>query len=123
MVQNGEAKCHRRTFSGIHEKAISEDNQPCTKVLIILWPSLCTSETPNFMPLIDCLTFFWLSGNIKTNASFSKEAAADAADYGHPRNHGEHQILSPVPEVSYQDSNRTLRILSNMFELRKIVTL
>jgi hypothetical protein len=25
--------------------------------------------------------------------------------------------------VSYQDSNRTLRILSNMFELRKIVTL
>lgn len=75
------------------------------------------------MPLIDCLTFFWLSGNMKTNASFSKETAADAADYGHPRNHEEHQILSPVPEVSYQDSNGTLRILSNMFELRKIVTL
>ncbi|KAG6777872.1 hypothetical protein POTOM_017713 [Populus tomentosa] len=64
MVHNGEAKCHRKTFSGIHEKGISEDDQPC----------------------------------IKKNISFSKEVAADAADYGHPKNHVEHAILSPVPE-------------------------
>jgi hypothetical protein len=36
MVHNGEAKCHRKTFSGIHEKGISEDDQPCIKVFIIL---------------------------------------------------------------------------------------
>ncbi|XP_061978395.1 phosphatidylinositol/phosphatidylcholine transfer protein SFH3-like isoform X2 [Populus nigra] len=64
MVHNGEAKCHRKTFSGIHEKGISEDDQPC----------------------------------IKKNISFSKEVTVDAADYGHPKNHVEHAILSPVPE-------------------------
>lgn len=31
MVQNGEAKCKRRTLSGIEEKAISEDEKACTK--------------------------------------------------------------------------------------------
>ncbi|CAK7329664.1 unnamed protein product [Dovyalis caffra] len=31
MVQNGEAKCHRRTVSGIHEKALSEDDQASAK--------------------------------------------------------------------------------------------
>ncbi|KAJ6906174.1 hypothetical protein NC652_023810 [Populus alba x Populus x berolinensis] len=73
MVQNGEATCHRRAFSGIHDKAISEDDQPCTK----------------------------------TNASFRKETAVDAADYGHPRNHGEHQILSPVPESPLSKGNKS----------------
>ncbi|KAJ6402832.1 hypothetical protein OIU84_014858 [Salix udensis] len=64
MVQNGEGKCHRRTFSGIHEKGISEDDQPCTE----------------------------------KNISFNKVAIVDAADYGHPKNHVQHAILSPVPE-------------------------
>jgi len=44
-----------------------------------------------------------LSGNTKKNISFSKEVTVDAADYGHPKNHVEHAILSPVPEVSYKD--------------------
>uniref|UniRef100_A0A6N2KRM4 CRAL-TRIO domain-containing protein n=1 Tax=Salix viminalis TaxID=40686 RepID=A0A6N2KRM4_SALVM len=64
MVQNGEGKCHRRTFSGIHEKGISEDDQPCTE----------------------------------KNISFNKVAIVDAADYGHPKSHVQHAILSPVPE-------------------------
>lgn len=33
MVQNGVAKCRRRTLSGVEEKAISEDEKPCTEVL------------------------------------------------------------------------------------------
>ncbi|KAF2322877.1 hypothetical protein GH714_031710 [Hevea brasiliensis] len=32
MVQNGVAKCNRRTLSGIEEKAISEDENACTKM-------------------------------------------------------------------------------------------
>jgi hypothetical protein len=44
--------------------------------------------------------------------SFSEETAVDVADYGHSRNHVEHQILSPVPGLSYQDSSLTLGILS-----------
>lgn len=40
---------------------------------------------------------------MKKNVSFSKEVTVDAADYGHPKNHVEHAILSPVPEVSYKD--------------------
>lgn len=27
MVQKGEANCHRRTFTGIYEKALSEDDR------------------------------------------------------------------------------------------------
>ncbi|KAG8655930.1 phosphatidylinositol/phosphatidylcholine transfer protein SFH3 [Manihot esculenta] len=32
MVQNGVAKCRRRTLSGVEEKAISEDEKPCTEM-------------------------------------------------------------------------------------------
>ncbi|KAJ6692722.1 CRAL-TRIO DOMAIN-CONTAINING PROTEIN YKL091C-RELATED [Salix purpurea] len=73
MVQDGEEKCHKRTFSGIHENAISGDDQPRTK----------------------------------KNLSRSEETAADAADYGHPRNHEEHQVLSPVPESPLSKGNRS----------------
>lgn len=60
-------------------------------------------DTPNFKPLIDCLTFSFFFGNMKKNISFNKVAIVDAADYGHPKNHVQHAILSPVPEVSYKD--------------------
>lgn len=37
MVQNGYAKCLRRTLSGIEEKTISEEENSLSKVLI-RWP-------------------------------------------------------------------------------------
>ncbi|KAJ6310707.1 hypothetical protein OIU76_015427 [Salix suchowensis] len=73
MVQDGEEKCHRRTFSGIHENAISGDDQPRTK----------------------------------KNLPRSEEAAADASDYGHPRNHDGYRILSPLPESPLSKGNRS----------------
>ncbi|KAJ6671400.1 PHOSPHATIDYLINOSITOL/PHOSPHATIDYLCHOLINE TRANSFER PROTEIN SFH10-RELATED [Salix viminalis] len=73
MVQDGEEKCHGRTFSGIHENAISGDDQPRTK----------------------------------KNLPRSEETAADAADYGHPRNHEDHRILSPLPESPLSKGNRS----------------
>ncbi|KAJ6345903.1 hypothetical protein OIU78_008544 [Salix suchowensis] len=80
-VQKGEANCHRTTFTGIYEKALSEDDR---------------SAMNNGIHI--------LSGNMKKFA-FSNETVVDAADYGHSRNQEEHQILSPVPRQSYQDSS------------------
>jgi len=52
------------------------------------------------------------------NFSFSEETAVDAANYGHSRNHVEHQIISPVPGLSYQD---ILRILS-IIDVKLVIT-
>ncbi|KAJ6897930.1 hypothetical protein NC652_024684 [Populus alba x Populus x berolinensis] len=38
----------------------------------------------------------------------SEERVVDAANYGHSRNHLVHQIVSPVPGLSYQDILRIL---------------
>lgn len=93
MVQNGYAKCSRRTLSGIEEKTISEEENSLSKVLI-RWPwapllfkvLLAVFETTLFIVLmmIADLSFCNVYCHyLKRYDSFNAEATV-ARDHMHP---------------------------------------